>query len=113
MIWVVDADRNVVVVFDFEKITLNKYLAHISLSLPGEKDGYVHVGPKRYTFPATFVKHAEHFYNFQAREDDIWVATFPRSGTTWTLELVWMIAHDLDYEGAERELLTSRSPFFE
>lgn len=79
----------------------------------GEKDGYVQVGPKKYTFPANFVKHANHFYNFQAREDDIWIVTFPRSGTTWTQELVWMIAHDLDYDGAQRELLTARSPFFE
>lgn len=79
----------------------------------GEKDGFVQVGPKRYLFPGTFKKHAEHFYNFKAREDDIWVATYPRSGTTWTQELVWMIANDLDYEGAQRDFLTKRSPFFE
>jgi len=79
----------------------------------GEKDGYVHVGPHKFTYPRTFVKHAENYYNFQAREDDIWVVTFPRSGTTWTLELVWMIAHDLDYERGQRELLGQRAPFFE
>lgn len=79
----------------------------------GEKDGFVQVGPKKYLFPGTFKKHAEHFYNFKAREDDIWIATYPRSGTTWTQELVWMIANDLDYEAAQRDFLTKRSPFFE
>lgn len=79
----------------------------------GEKDGFVQVGPKKYLFPATFRKHAEHFYNFQARPNDVWIATFPRSGTTWTQELVWMIANNLNYDGAQSELLTKRSPFFE
>lgn len=89
-------------------------LFNIALKLiSGEKDGFVQVGPKKYLFPGTFAKHAEHFYNFQARNDDIWIATYPRSGTTWTQELVWMIANDLDYERAQQELLTKRSPFFE
>lgn len=71
------------------------------------------MGPKKYIFPGTFKKHAEHFYNFKARADDIWIATYPRSGTTWTQELTWMIANDLDYDGAQRDFLTKRSPFFE
>lgn len=81
--------------------------------ISGEKDGFVQVGPKKYLFPGTFKKHAEHLYNFKARKDDIWIATYPRSGTTWTQELVWMIANDLDYEAAQRDFLTKRSPFFE
>lgn len=64
-------------------------------------------------FPGTFRKHADHFYNFKARSDDIWIATYPRSGTTWTQELLWMIANDLDYEAAQKDFLTKRSPFFE
>lgn len=64
-------------------------------------------------YPLNFVKHAENLYNFEVRDDDIWVVTFARSGTTWTQELVWMIANNLDYDGAQRQLLTTRSPFFE
>lgn len=82
-------------------------------NLAGEKDGFVQVGPKKFLFPGTFKKHADHFYNFKARADDIWIATYPRSGTTWTQELTWMIANDLDYDGAQRDFLTKRSPFFE
>lgn len=83
------------------------------LIILGEREGHVLIGPKKYMYPLNFVKHANQLYNFEAREDDIWVVTFARSGTTWTQELVWMIANDLDYVRAQRELLTARSPFFE
>ncbi|KAL5275453.1 hypothetical protein ACFFRR_001369 [Megaselia abdita] len=79
----------------------------------GERDGFVQVGPSKYFFPKQFKKNAESYYNFQARPSDIWVSTFPRSGTTWTQELVWLIGNNLDFERAKNELLTSRFPFFE
>jgi hypothetical protein len=34
-------------------------------------------------------------------------------GTTWTQELVWLIANDLDYEKARLIPQTHRFPFFE
>ena len=30
------------------------------------------------------------------RESDIWVITYPKCGTTWTQEMVWQIANDVD-----------------
>lgn len=62
---------------------------------------------------SSFAKYAEEFYNFQARSDDIWIATFPRSGTTMTQELIWLIANDFDYERAKQEYLMERFPFLE
>lgn len=56
---------------------------------------------------------AENYYNFQARPDDVWVVTFPRSGTTWTQEMVWLLANKLDFEKAKQVPLTQRFPFFE
>uniref|UniRef100_A0A1L8E4R0 Putative sulfotransferase n=1 Tax=Nyssomyia neivai TaxID=330878 RepID=A0A1L8E4R0_9DIPT len=98
--------------FEIKKIDpdLNEQLLR---DFKGEKTGFVQVGDEKWFFPSQCTKMAEHYYNFQAREDDIWVATFPRSGTTWTQELVWMIANDLDYEGAQKDPLTKRFPFFE
>ena len=45
-----------------------------------------------------FVPVAEQLYNFELREDDIWVVTFPKSGTTWAQEMVWMLVNDVDKE---------------
>lgn len=81
--------------------------------ISGERTGFVQVGPEKYFFPHKFRASAKDFWNFEARKDDVWVATFPRSGTTWTQEMVWMIANDLDYKRAEQFPLTQRFPFFE
>lgn len=79
----------------------------------GEKNGFLQVGPKKYFMFSEYAKYTEDLYNFEARSDDIWVATFPRSGTTWTQELVWLIANDLDFTTAKQEQLTQRFPYFE
>ncbi|EAU77799.2 AGAP012647-PA [Anopheles gambiae str. PEST] len=44
--------------------------------------------------------YAEQVRDFRVYEDDVWIVTFPKSGTTWTEEMVWLINHDLDYETA-------------
>ncbi|XP_031627373.1 sulfotransferase 1 family member D1-like [Contarinia nasturtii] len=79
----------------------------------GPKAGFVQVGPSKYIFPQTFKKHAEGLYNLQSRPDDIWVASFPRSGTTLMQELVWLIANDFDYTTAQNKSLDERFPFYE
>uniref|UniRef100_A0A023F783 Putative sulfotransferase n=1 Tax=Triatoma infestans TaxID=30076 RepID=A0A023F783_TRIIF len=79
----------------------------------GEKRGFVQVGPKKWTLPAKYVDHAEKYYTFELKEDDLWVMTFPRSGTTWMQELVWLINNKLDYETSLKIPLAERVPFFE
>ena len=85
-----------------------------------------------------FGKHMNEFIDFQLREDDTWVVTFPKcgmsffkivkddflitktfntiwniKGTTWTQEMVWMIVNNCDQEAAKVTPLTLRSPFLE
>ncbi|XP_053680116.1 luciferin sulfotransferase [Anopheles nili] len=79
----------------------------------GERTGFVQVGEKRWFFPSRFKQYAECLYSFEARPDDIWVATFPRSGTTWTQEMVWLICNGLNFAAAESVPLTQRFPFLE
>merc|ERR1712243_91027 len=50
--------------------------------------------------------------NFELREDDIWIVTYPKCGTTWTQELVWMLVNDVDIEKGKVPL-SHRSPFLE
>ncbi|GAB0086184.1 sulfotransferase [Sergentomyia squamirostris] len=51
--------------------------------------------------------------NFVVREDDVWVVTFPKCGTTWTQEMVWLICNDLNYEQAKAVELNERFPYLE
>ncbi|GAB0093897.1 hypothetical protein DMENIID0001_090880 [Sergentomyia squamirostris] len=62
--------------------------------------------------PSYYKSMAEEIENFEVRPDDVWVITYPKCGTTWTQEMVWMICNDLDYEGSKVKL-TTRFPYIE
>ncbi|CAH0723133.1 unnamed protein product, partial [Brenthis ino] len=85
----------------------------IKKCLIGYTKPFVKCGEKQYVMPGAFRKHAEAIYNMQVRPDDIWVITFPRSGTTWTQEMVWLIENELDYKGAKERSLFERFPMLE
>ncbi|KAL4714579.1 hypothetical protein ACJJTC_006625 [Scirpophaga incertulas] len=76
-------------------------------------DDFIRVGPKGYVFYKGFLKYAPKIYNFALRPDDTFVVSFPKSGTTWVQEMVWMIANDCDYEGSVNIPLTHRYQFLE
>lgn len=46
----------------------------------GERYGFVTVGPKKWCLPQVYEEHAEKFYTYNIKEDDVWLITFPRSG---------------------------------
>lgn len=84
---------------------LEKYL--------GQPEGFVYVGPERFMLFTGYKDFADTIYNFKVRSDDVFVCTHPRSGTTWTQEIVWLICNDLDYETARVEVLNKRFPYLE
>lgn len=47
----------------------------------GVKDGFVKVGHQNWLMPKYYEQEAEKLYNFKSRAGDIWVVTYPRSGT--------------------------------
>uniref|UniRef100_T1JAZ7 Sulfotransferase domain-containing protein n=1 Tax=Strigamia maritima TaxID=126957 RepID=T1JAZ7_STRMM len=51
--------------------------------------------------------------NFEARPDDVYVASFPKTGTTWAQELVYVIGNDLNFEKAKSTRLMQRFPYAE
>ncbi|XP_063381130.1 sulfotransferase 1B1-like [Cydia fagiglandana] len=63
--------------------------------------------------PTTYAHEADNVLNMAARPDDVWVVTYPRSGTTWTQELVWLVKNNLDYERALKSDLVHRFPYLE
>lgn len=47
---------------------------------------------------------------YDVKSDDIWICTYPKSGTTWAQEMIWMINNDYNFELANQVPLSSRSP---
>ncbi|KAJ8729875.1 hypothetical protein PYW07_016913 [Mythimna separata] len=81
--------------------------------LMGYTRPFVKCGESGYLMPGAFKKHAEGIYNMEVRPDDVWVITFPRSGTTWIQEMVWLAENDLDYITAKETPLYKRFPMLE
>ena len=57
-----------------------------------------------------FVNHTSAVRNFNLRDDDIFVLSHPKTGTTWTQELVWMIINDVDVEKSKNTDKMEKSP---
>ncbi|CAH2073442.1 unnamed protein product, partial [Iphiclides podalirius] len=100
--------------FPLELKDVEQHTAEILMKyFTGEHTGFVRVGPKGYFLPHKYKQEASNIYNMEVRSSDIFVASYPRSGTTWTQELVWMVANDLDYATSNSIPLTERYPFLE
>lgn len=56
---------------------------------------------------------AERIRDFVVYPDDIWIVTYPKCGTTWAQEMVWLLANDLDYATAKAVDVNKRSPYLE
>ncbi|KYM97385.1 PREDICTED: estrogen sulfotransferase-like [Cyphomyrmex costatus] len=95
------------------EILLEEKTKEILKLFKGERTGFVLVGTKKYFFPFRYVEQGEGFYNFKARSDDIWMTSYPRSGTTMAQELIWLLANDLNFDVAKKRPLTERFPFLE
>ena len=100
----------------------------------GCTDGLVRSEPGGYVMSPTYGQNAEKIFRMQPRSDDIWLLTFPKcgianwysissntyaslnilyTGTTWTAELLWLLANNCDFETAAKNLLGSRTIFIE
>lgn len=112
--------------FDFEKInsvvlnriecpgTENHYRVTLSDGLPEKVPDSLKDGVDRYAVMIeTYLPLAKRIKNFQVYEDDVWVISFPKCGTTWTQEMVWLLNNDLNYEAARNLSLEERFPFLE
>ncbi|XP_046386868.1 sulfotransferase 1C4-like isoform X1 [Ischnura elegans] len=94
---------------DLDPETSREMSTHFS----GGREGYVQVGPEKYLIGSIYRNQAAGYYNMELRDDDLWVVTFPRSGTTWMQELAWLIKNDLDYDTASKKMLIERYAFLE
>lgn len=72
--------------------------------------GYTHV-PCMLT--EKFAGFAQEIKDFQVRPDDIYIMSYPKTGTTLMSELVTAILCEMDFEELEKSPLLLRSPFLE
>ncbi|KAH8371464.1 hypothetical protein KR093_007559 [Drosophila rubida] len=52
-------------------------------------------------------------HDMEVLEDDVWLITNPKCGTTWMQELLWLLMNDCNFEAALSKDLELRSPFLE
>ncbi|XP_013110527.1 sulfotransferase 1E1-like [Stomoxys calcitrans] len=64
-----------------------------------------------------YIPNAQEFLNkvhdVEVYDDDVWLVSLPKCGTTWMQELLWLVLNNYDFEAAKSEHLEKRSPFME
>jgi len=71
----------------------------------------VRTNPKTVTLQPDFHLVQQKILNMKLREDDVWIVTTPKCGTTWTQEITWLVMNKADTETAKAKDLTERSPY--
>ncbi|XP_045196251.2 sulfotransferase 1E1-like [Mercenaria mercenaria] len=68
---------------------------------------------KDVTLPEFVVNELENIEKFETTADDIWVVSFPRSGTTWLQEIIYLIQTNVNTQRAQSKFLDTRFPYLE
>ncbi|KAF5286554.1 hypothetical protein FQA39_LY16237 [Lamprigera yunnana] len=76
------------------------------------RHGFVEVGEDNHCVPVNYKQYEEKLDKFEVRESDIYLIAHPKTGSTWAQELLWLISHNFDYEGA-KENVVERFPNIE
>ena len=94
-------------------ITSNPWIQKLMNHSTGYKNGFIRVNPAGYVFNTETQKYLQRLRKFEVRNDDIWICTFPKCGTTWTQEMVWCLMNNLDFETSKTVDLDDRMIFIE
>lgn len=68
---------------------------------------------KGFSLPSFAIKFLKEKSGFKAREDDVYVVSYPKTGTTWLQEIVYLIHSNLNFDGAAKQRLYERFPYIE
>lgn len=63
--------------------------------------------------PAQYKDFAEKIRNYEIRPEDVFVLGYPKSGTTWTQEMVWLLNNNCDFNKAKKVSQMFRFPLLE
>jgi len=88
-------------------------LARFEEHQSGYAEGFVRFMPSEQVLPKCYARVAKDIASVSVREDDVWISSFPKCGTTWTQEMVWNIVNSLDLDTAKSISLEERVPYLE
>ncbi|KAF0299710.1 Sulfotransferase 1C4 [Amphibalanus amphitrite] len=71
------------------------------------------VWPGGICLPSTYRDIADKVYHLPLRPSDVWVISFPKTGSTWTQELVWCVGNDCDLAKAKSLHMDVKFPLLE
>lgn len=75
-------------------------------------ESFIIAKPWDIILPSSYSYISEKIENFSVRQDDIWLISYPRSGSTWLQEMVFLLGSNLNYEKAKK-LQPLRTPLLE
>lgn len=56
---------------------------------------------------------SEQVRKLNIRSDDVFLCSFPRTGSTWLQEILWLLGNDLDFDKARSVIQQVRNPTLE
>lgn len=74
---------------------------------------HIRTEPGNLVLPASYNKFKDTLKNWQVRDEDVYVCTFVKNGTTWTQELVWLVMNNCNFEQAKAVKLDERILYME
>jgi len=67
----------------------------------------------KFVLPEPVMKNIDKISAFEFRENDVVLVSYPKTGTTWIQETLWLIEKEYDFEGSKEKSITERFPYLE
>lgn len=78
-----------------------------------KEDCFVEVHPGNVVLPKKFCDMSDQILSLPVRKDDIWLVSYPRTGSTWAQEIVWLLCNNMDFEKCKSQMQATRAPLLE
>uniref|UniRef100_A0A1A9ZSW1 Sulfotransferase domain-containing protein n=1 Tax=Glossina pallidipes TaxID=7398 RepID=A0A1A9ZSW1_GLOPL len=91
---------------------LDKAIAERIDAMFPKKNCFISVSPGNVILPRQFMNIGESIRNLKTYTDDVWLVSYPRTGSTWAQEMVWLLGNHLNYEQA-KQMQQLRAPLIE
>ncbi|XP_028136794.1 sulfotransferase 1 family member D1-like [Diabrotica virgifera virgifera] len=79
----------------------------------GIKHALWEFNPGKCLLPAFFENYAPQILSAPVRKDDVWLISYPRTGSTWCQEMIWLLNNNLDFQKAQSTVQQLRAPLIE